>query len=198
MSTDGSPPSTLTRTMVEIERHVAEAGWDQPPQLFALVETAQLLAAEPQLAATLGLVPGAQPPGGLTPVQQEELPEGALDEALASVLFGPEVLGVALVHEVLVLPPAAEAEIGDRSDEEALAAAVGHDERREVRLVVGVLRDGSRATALRLRAVPGGPGADGASDGGMPADGATPEDDVLTGADLAPRLADALLATLEE
>jgi hypothetical protein len=158
----------------EVEEHVAEAGWDQPPQLFALVDTEELLRAEPQLAQTMGLV--AARPGTLTPVAQEPLAEGPLDEALAGIEFGTEVLGVVLAHEVHVLPPAAEEQIADA---DPVAYAMSHPDRREVRMVVGVLRDGTRECVLRLR------GAEGATD------------DRLSGPDLAPGLADALLATLD-
>ena len=163
----------LTGLLLEVEAHVAEAGWDQPPQLFALVETAELLRAEPQLAETLGLVEAL--PGALTPIAQDPLPEGPLDEALARVSFGPQVLGVVLAHEVLVLPPAAEAALGDAPDPQAAAA---HPDRREVRMAVAVVRDGSRACLLRLR------GSDGE------------DDQRVGGEDLAPALAEALLATL--
>src|SRR4051812_41258822 len=37
----------------EVEDFIAGAGWDQAPQLFALVPTAELLAAEPSLADRL-------------------------------------------------------------------------------------------------------------------------------------------------
>jgi hypothetical protein len=73
-----------------------------------------------------------------------------------------------------VLPPSAEQ---DDLDVDAVAA---HPDAREVRMVVGVVRDGTRECVLRLR------GAEGS------------EDDRLSGPDLAPALADALLATLEE
>jgi hypothetical protein len=172
--------STQLQAVVgEVEGHLAEAGWDQPPQLFALVETEALLAAEPQLAQSLGLVAGR--PGHLTPIAQDPLGDGPLDEQLASVVFGPEVLGVVLAHEVLVLPPSAEAALAEsleRGQDPAVVAA-SHEARREVRMCVGVVRDGTRACVLRLR------GADG-----------TP-DERVGGPDLAPALADALLATLD-
>lgn len=168
--------SPLQSVVGEVEGHVAEAGWDQPPQLFALVPTEELLRAEPQLAQTMGLVPGD--PASLTPIAQEPLAEGPLDEALARVVFGQEVLGVVLAHEVVVLPPAAEAALADADD--PAAAAAQHPERRDVRMVVGVVRGGGQACVLRLR-------------------GATPEqDERVTGPDLAPALAAALLGTLEE
>jgi hypothetical protein len=167
-------PAPLFHVVGEVEEHVAEAGWDQPPQLFALVDTEELLRAEPQLARTMGLV--AALPGGLTPIAQEPLAEGPLDEALAEIMFGPEVLGVVLAHEVLVLPPGVDEALGA----DAVDAAATHPERREVRMVVGVVRDGSRECVLRLRGAVGQP------------------DERLSGPDLAPALADALLATLDE
>jgi hypothetical protein len=169
-------PSVLLSVVGEVEGHVAEAGWDQPPQLFALVDTEELLRAEPQLAQTMGIVAGR--PGSLTPIAQEPLGEAALDEQLASLVFGPEVLGVVLTHEVVVLPPSAEEALAAHTD--PAGAAAEHPERREVRMAVGVLRDGSREAVLRLR---------GADETG---------DERVTGTDLVPGLADALLATLEE
>ncbi len=172
--------SALEGVVAEVEAHVAEAGWDQPPQLFALVDTEELLRAEPQLAATLGLV--AARPGSLTPVAQEPLASGPLDEVLAGLEFGERVLGVVLANEVLVLPPSAEAALGgaDGGDGEHLdvESVAAHPDAREVRMVVGVVRDGSRATVLRLR-----------GRGEVP-------DKRVTGPDLAPALAEALLGTL--
>ena len=170
------PSDPLQSVVGEVEGHVAEAGWDQPPQLFALVQTEELLRAEPQLAQTMGLVAGD--PASLTPVAQEPLGEGALDEQLASLMFGDEVLGVVLVHEVVVLPPTAEQALADLED--PAAAAAEHPERRDVRMVVGVTRGGRQACVLRLR-------------------GVTPEqDERVTGPDLAPALAAALLSTLDD
>ena len=52
----------LQELLVEIERHVGVAGWDQPPQLFALARTADLVVREPEFAAQLGLDPAVVPP----------------------------------------------------------------------------------------------------------------------------------------
>jgi len=176
-------PRSLIVTVVEIERHVAEAGWDQPPRLYALVDTVELAGQQPRLAALLGITPGTTPPGSLTPVEQDKLADKPLDELLAGIAWPAEVLGCALVQEVVVLPPSAEPADGLGNDVgRSVNWATGHPERRDVRLVVGMLRDGSTACALRLRA---GAGA------------ATDEDDVLTGPDLAPNLSAALLATLD-
>lgn len=167
--------SALLAVVGEVEGHVAEAGWDQPPQLFALVDTEALLRAEPQLAETMGIV--APRPGSLTPVAQDPLGDGPLDEQLASVMFGPEVLGVVLAHEVVVLPPSAEDEM---DEDDPVATAAAHPARREVRMAVGVLRDGRREAVLRLRGTNG------------------VDDERVTGTDLVPGLAEALLATLED
>ena len=175
MTASGDPlTSPLSFVVGEVEGHVAEAGWDQPPQLFALVQTEALLRAEPQLAQSMGLVPGD--PSSLTPVAQDALGDGPLDEQLASMVFGADVLGVVLAHEVLVLPPSAEALL---EDDPAVVAAE-HPERREVRMVVGVARGGTTSCVLRLR----GAGED--------------ADERVTGPDLAPALSAALLATLED
>jgi hypothetical protein len=169
---ENGPMSALQDVVVEVESHVAEAGWDQPPQLFALVDTEELLRAEPQLASTMGIVGGR--PGSLTPVAQEPLADAPLDEALAGITVTDAVLGVVLAHEVLVLPPSAEAQLEELDPE----AAAAHPEAREVRMVVGVVRDGTRGAVLRLRAQGDG------------------TDERVTGPDLAPALSEALLATL--
>lgn len=173
------PPSVLENTVVEIEMHAARAGWDRPPALFALVDTAELVRQEPGLAEQLGLAETAVAPGALTPIEQEPLGTGPLDDELAHIAWPPEVLGAALVHEVLILPPAVEEARPPNVDPVNWAGT--HPERREVRMAVGVLRDGSRASALRVRAANGEPAA---------------LDDVLVGPDLAPNLAEALLETL--
>jgi hypothetical protein len=180
---DGRPPEglptvgPLTDAMVEVERHVAANGWDQPPQIFALVLTDDLISAEPDFAATVGLPTDSVPEGALTPIEQEPLPDGPLDDALAHIMWPAEVKGCCLVHEVVLLPPEAEESMPEEAD--ALEYAASHPDRREARVAVAVLRDGSRATAVRFR------GPDEA------------EDELLVGDDLAPNLSEALLATLE-
>ncbi|MGH3622899.1 MAG: hypothetical protein ACRDQ5_14050, partial [Sciscionella sp.] len=44
---------TLPQVAREVEEFVAAAGWQQPPQLFALVSTGDLLAQQPELADQL-------------------------------------------------------------------------------------------------------------------------------------------------
>ncbi|MEP6761416.1 MAG: PPA1309 family protein [Sporichthyaceae bacterium] len=167
----------LTRVAVNIERHVAAGGWDQPPHLYALVETADLLRREPQLAGELGVIEA--PPGDLTPVDQGELPaHDSIDDLLGGIAWAPEVLGTALAVERLMLPPNEEEQLPE-DEGEALRWVAEHPSRQEVRLVVVVLRDGSRAAALRMRSH-------------------DDEQAVLSGPDLVPTLADALGATLAD
>ncbi len=167
----------LQDTLVEIERHVSRGGWDQPPQLFALARTSDLLATEPDFAASLGLAADGLPDGALTPVEQDPLPDRPLDESLGQIGWPPEVAGCALVQEVVVLPPDVEAALPKHAD--VLDWVADHPERREARLGVAVLRDGSRACTVRLRAA------------------ADEQDALLVGDDLVPNLAEALLATLD-
>ena len=174
------PPASgedpLRRAVAEVDRHLADSGWDQPTRVYALVRTADLVASEPALAQSLGLAATADA-DALTPVEQESLPVGTqLDEWLGSIGWPSEVAGCAIAQEVLTLPPSVEADVPTGDD--AVAWAATHPLRREVRMVVGVLRDGSRTATLRVRTTN------------------TEPDDVVSGVDLVPLLADALAATL--
>ncbi|RZS87171.1 hypothetical protein EV189_2595 [Motilibacter rhizosphaerae] len=165
-----TPPSPLEEVVVEVERHVARGGWDAPPRLFALVPTSDLLAAEPGLAASLADA------GAYTPVEQEDLPSAdSLEDLLGGIAWPDAVVGAALVVERLVLPADAEGAIPD-DEQDALRWVAEHPRRQEVRLAVGVLRDGERASVVRLR---------------------DHDDDleVLVGQDLVPGLREALAAT---
>lgn len=171
----------------EVEDFLADAGWDQPPQLFALVPTERLLAAEPGLAGQVADT------AGLTPIAQEPLPgaDTSLDLAgtLADICWPDEVTGCVLAQEIVVLPPEAEAEL-----DHAVAAATGtpaelnrlavriaqrHPDRRDARLVVAVLRAGTHCCLLRLRG------------------GGDQPDELVEHPDLAPNMVTALLRTLD-
>lgn len=165
----------LTQVLLDVERHVADAGWDQPWRVFALADTAELVAHEPALAEELG--PEIIAP--LTPVEQEGLPEAATLEELLHQLAWPEaVAGAAVVVERVMLPAEVEGDLPE-DQAEVLAAVAQHPQRQDVRLAVAVLRDGDRACALRFRTH-------------------DDEQSVLTGANLVPRLADALAATFDD
>jgi hypothetical protein len=174
-------PSLLSQALAaiarEVEEFVAASGWDQQPQLFALVATQALLASQPELTDQLDA------DAALTPVAQEALPEGELDAALASIEWPDAVAGCALAQEIVVLPPAAQAGLGELPDDPAQARWIvaGHPQRREGRLVAAVLRDGVGACVLRLRA-------DSGNDQGC--------DELVEDPQLAPNLIRALLETL--
>ncbi|WP_020667900.1 PPA1309 family protein [Amycolatopsis nigrescens] len=166
----------------EVEEFVASGGWDQPPQLFALVPTEALLREQPELAEQL------DPDSHLTPVAQEQLPDGDLAESLARIAWPDAVVGCALAQEIIVLPPDAEAELpGEDTDAERLRqAAADHPRRTEARLVAAVVRAGTGACVMRLRGV------------SRPDDdesGTEPIDEIIEHPELAPNLLDALRAT---
>jgi hypothetical protein len=146
-----SRTAELQAVVRELEAHAADAGWDRPERLFALVETAELVSREPQLAEALGLAEAGDGVTGLTPVEQEPLPPGtSLEEVLAEIVWPPEVAGCAAVAERLVLPPEADEQIPD-DPAEAQAYAARHPSRQEVRIVAAAIRGGHSACALRLR-----------------------------------------------
>ena len=164
----------------EVEEFVAAGGWDQQPQLFALVPTAALLREQPDLAGQLDTA------SALTPVAQEALPEGDLAEALGRIMWPAAVAGCALAQEIIVLPPSAEAALpaGDNADAHRLRrAAADHPDRTEARLVAAVLRDGPGACVLRLRAH-------------QHSSSGSPADEIVEHPDFAPNLLEALRATL--
>ncbi|MEU4803031.1 PPA1309 family protein [Actinosynnema sp. NPDC023587] len=174
VSASEKPPVVLPAVAREVEEFVSAAGWNQAPQLFALVPTADLVAQQPELAGQLD--PAASP---LTPIAQDRLPDSELDKALAGIVWPDVVRGCALAQEIVVLPPEAEETLSeDLDDEAARQFAAEHPQRREARLVAAVLRDGSVACVLRLR-------------GGLEA-----PDEVVEHPELAPNLTDALLETL--
>ena len=189
-------PSALSHALPaiarEVEEFVAAAGWDQQPQLFALVATATLLASQPELADHL------DGQTSLTPVAQDALPEGELDAALAAIEWPESVAGCALAQEIVVLPPAAEAGLGELPADPAQArrAAARHPQRREGRLVAAVLRDGVGACVLRLRATPGKANTGETNTGETNTGDEQDRDEVVEDPQLAPNLLRALLATL--
>jgi hypothetical protein len=175
--TDPQPVDPLSTVAVDTERHVAAAGWDQNPRLFALVPTNELLEREPHLRNHLSRSDLAE--GGLTAVEQEGLPQTSSIESLLGRLAWPEsVAGAAIAVERIVVPLGAERELP--SDARAtLDALVAHPDRKDVRLLVAVLRDGRSRCLLRQR-------------------DHDRDDQVGSGTDLAPGLVHALRATLED
>lgn len=167
----------LSIAALDTERHVAAAGWDQNPRLFALVPTADLFEREPHLRAGLSGPDLAE--GALSAIEQEDLPPTSNLESLLGRMSWPEaVAGVALAVERIVVPPEAERDLHD-NPETAVDALAAHPDRRDVRLVVAVLRDGQSRCLLRQRAHDS-------------------DDQVAMGDDIAPGLVHALRATLQD
>jgi hypothetical protein len=161
----------LLAALVEVERHVGRSGWDQPARIFALVPTAELIAAEPALAEQL-----TGPTDGYSSIEQEDFRAGEdLAETLAGIVWPPAVAGCILALERAFLPADAEADLPADPDAAALAVA-SHPRRMDLRVVVGVTRDGNSHGLARVR------GEDG---------------ELMAGADLVPALAAALAHTLE-
>ncbi|MCX5204345.1 PPA1309 family protein [Streptomyces sp. NBC_00237] len=180
MPSPGTPmaASPLTRAVLEIDEYASGLGWDKPARLFALVDTAKLRKQEPGLAKQLGIDPAQA--AGYTPIEQEEIPRGkALDEFLGTIAWPAGVTGCALTVERLMLPPSAEASVPEGLKGKQLTKWVAaHPDRQEVRMTVAVLRGGARESAIRLREKDS-------------------PNEVLTGPDLVPGLAEALAATFE-
>ncbi|OLT28573.1 hypothetical protein BJF82_03090 [Kytococcus sp. CUA-901] len=141
----------------ETEQHVAADGWDQRERVFALVPTADLVAAEPSLADALA---GA---GRYSSIEQE-LPEGVeLEEYLGRLAWPRSVTGCALAVERLRAAPAAEGQTADEAGGTASGDGLG-DTASEggsgdtapgtepVRLLVVATREGERFTLVRFAA----------------------------------------------
>lgn len=183
----------LARSVREVAEFVDAEGWGRPPQMFALVPTADLVAAEP------GLLDQLDQGSELTPIAQESFPEDitggsmALDEFLATTSWPEAVSGCVLVQEIVVLPPDAESTLDDAltplladheaADAAARAAAETHPGRRTARLFAAVLRTGADLCLLQVKPE------DDADDFG--------DLDLRTHPNLAPNLIEALHHTME-
>ena len=98
----------LVELVREIEKHVADLGWDQNPRLFALVGTERAPRARAALATALGET-AADPDVAHPHRAGGPRPQKPLDELLARIAWPDEVARLrALVLERLMLPPSAE------------------------------------------------------------------------------------------
>lgn len=160
---------SLSSAVAEIEEFASRFGWDGPVLVFSLVRTREAAASDPAFAAQLSPAELASAsPHHLTPVQQEDLPRSAtIEELLARLAWPDAVAGAAVVVERVIMA----------DDGDVMLAAGSHPE-RDVRLAVGVLRDGSDWCALRMRAH-------------------DRAEDRVMGPGLVPGIAAALLATFE-
>ena len=139
-------PVALVACLLELERHVAGAGWEQPPRLFALVPTEDLAAVEPDLVTA----DPDRPADHLSAIEQDEFDPGSdLLAALAGIMWPDGVVGCAVSLVRSFLPAGVEQDVPDdpAAAEELLR---DHPQRQDVRAVVGTLRDGSRHAVARL------------------------------------------------
>jgi hypothetical protein len=165
------PMSALKETVLEIERECAKAGWTRGIVLYALVPTADVIESAPEMAEALA----EKSPTSLTAIEQEDVElTGTIEDFLGTISWSAEVFGAALVLERLIVneePP------GELSEEALAEWVIEHGQ--EVRMVVGVLRDGSQECAMRMRAY-------------------DDENAIMAGPELLPGMAEALALTFAE
>ncbi len=144
----------LKEAALELEKHVAQAGWDAPIRLFALINTQSALAKNPKIATELPsetVAKAKNDPHLLFSVEQENLPSAeSIDEFLGQIMWPDEVDGAALCIERIALPPDAEAEL-PASEPEAILAINNHPQRQEIRILVAVLRNGEAWNVIRMK-----------------------------------------------
>lgn len=166
-----APMSALKETVLEIERECAKAGWTRGIVLYALVPTADVIESAPEMAEALA----EKSPTSLTAIEQEDVElTGTIEDFLGTISWSAEVFGAALVLERLIVneePP------GELSEEALADWVIEHGQ--EVRMVVGVLRDGSQECAMRMRAY-------------------DDENAIMAGPELLPGMAEALALTFAE
>lgn len=166
-----APMSALKETVLEIERECAKAGWTRGIVLYALVPTADVIESAPEMAEALA----EKSPTSLTAIEQEDVAlTGTIEDFLGTISWSAEVFGAALVLERLIVneePP------GELSEEALADWVIEHGQ--EVRMVVGVLRDGSQECAMRMRAY-------------------DDENAIMAGPELLPGMAEALALTFAE
>ena len=163
----------LEQVVLDLERHATTAGWDAAPRLYALVKASELHKHEPELAQQLEV---PDEPGRIAALEQPALPAGqTIEEVLSGIEWPERVHGCVLIVERILLPEDAEDDI---PADDPVTWASKHPGREDVRLVVGVLREGSAHSAMRIR-------------------GHDSDDEVLSGPDLVPGLTDALASTLQ-
>ena len=170
-----SPVSSLKEAVLEIERECAKAGWSRGIVLYALVPTADVIESAPEMAAALA----DKSPASLTAIEQEEVElTGTIEDFLGTISWSAEVFGAALVLERLIVNEEPPVECEGELSEAALAEWVAaHGQ--EVRMVVGVLRDGSQECVMRMRAF-------------------DDENAIMAGSELLPGMAEALALTFAD
>ncbi|MGL4831311.1 MAG: PPA1309 family protein [Propionibacteriaceae bacterium] len=137
-----SSAEALIAALIEIESYVGQSGWDQPGRLFALVDSREFVAKEPELAQVLGLAALAEnaPEGQLTSIEQDDFSLGdTLGQTLAEISWPAAVRGCALVLERTMLPHDEAVELPEDPIKAAQTVAA-HPQHEDIRLIVGALR----------------------------------------------------------
>ena len=158
--------SEIEQAVKEIEAYVAADGWDGPVRVFSLVDAATAMSVNSALAAEL-----PADATGLLSIEQEGLPSSdSIDELLGRLAWPDAVDGAAISLERVTIP----------DDAEEARRFVAADPRREdIRMVVGVLRNGESWCTIRLRSHDS-------------------QAEAISGADLVPEMIEALLATFAD
>lgn len=144
--------AALRRVVTEIEVGTAKVGWDRPPALYALVPTTELLDS-PEIPADVESSLRAEwdgLPTHLSAVLQDDVTEDSLEQTLPRLAWPPKVVGAALSVERIIVPPEVEDEAPEDPDEAASFVAA-HPARTDIRVVVGVNRDGDSWCEVRTR-----------------------------------------------
>ena len=150
---DAKRASALRKVVLEIERGAAGLGWDRPPMLYALVPTETLLDTDglPEDMRETLIASKDENPFHLSAVLQDLDTSEDVEDVLPRIGWPEAVQGAALTVERLVVPPEVEEEAPE-DPEEALEFISNHPSRTEVRLVIGVNREGDTWSAIRTRA----------------------------------------------
>ncbi|MDO5746102.1 MAG: PPA1309 family protein [Actinomycetaceae bacterium] len=138
-----------------IERELAQLGWDQAPALFALVNNQWLLESIPdsddtpsedrQLRESL-----LDNPGAMTAVLQDSHEDMEIEELINLIVFPEHVVGAALSIERIVVPPSVSDQAPD-DPEKRDDFLMNHPQRDDIRVVAGVLRSGEKWCVIRSR-----------------------------------------------
>lgn len=146
------PPTALQKVTTDLERDNAKKGWDQPPALYALVPTKDLLQLEDLApAARVDLEEtwdGSET--HLAAVLQAALQEDNVEDFLPRIVWPDSVAGAALSVERIIVPPEVEDDAPEDPDE-ALEYISNHPARTDVRLTIGVSREGESWCLIRTK-----------------------------------------------
>ncbi len=148
------PPASaaLRKVTEEIEAGAARLGWDRPPAVYALVPTRQLLETpdipEDVLSDLREAWDGTSE--HLSAILQDSIPNDELEDTLPKLAWPDTVFGSALTVERIIVPPEVEDEAPEDPDA-ALEFISSHPARTDVRLTIGVTRDGDSWCAVRAR-----------------------------------------------